>query len=74
MSYGNGFWKTIIKPECWVVAKRGRPVDDETFWYIDAVEEAMRFGWIDSTTKKMDNGVADTKISTIEEREVYGLN
>ena len=30
--------------ECWVVVKRGRPVDDETFWYIDAVEEAMCFG------------------------------
>lgn len=29
--------------ECWVVVKRGRPVDDGTFWYIDAVEEAMCF-------------------------------
>lgn len=38
--------------ECWVVVKRGRPVNNETFWYIDAVEEAMCFGWIDSTTKK----------------------
>ena len=27
--------------ECWVVVKRGRPVDDDTFWYIDAVEEAL---------------------------------
>ena len=35
--------------ECWVKVKRGRPVDDGTFWYIDAVEEAMCFGWIDST-------------------------
>ena len=42
------------EPECWVVVKRGRPVDDETFWYIDAVEEAMCFGWIDSTTKPLD--------------------
>ena len=39
--------------ECWIVVKRGRPVDDETFWYIDAVEEALCFGWIDSTTKKI---------------------
>lgn len=30
--------------ECWIVVKRGRPVDDKTFWYIDAVEEAMCFG------------------------------
>ena len=39
------------KKECWVVVKRGRPIPDETFWYIDAVEEALCFGWIDSTTK-----------------------
>lgn len=44
--------------ECWVVVKRGRPVDSETFWYIDAVEEALCFGWIDSTTKKTESGVA----------------
>ena len=49
--------------ECWVVAKRGRPVDDETFWYIDAVEEAMCFGWIDSTTKKMDSGVTAQRLA-----------
>lgn len=29
--------------ECWVVVKRGRPMDDTTFWYIDAVEEALCF-------------------------------
>ena len=40
--------------ECWVRMRRGRPVDDGTFWYIDAVEEALCFGWIDSTTKTID--------------------
>lgn len=25
------------EPECWVVVKRGRPIDDETFWYNLAV-------------------------------------
>jgi uncharacterized protein YdeI (YjbR/CyaY-like superfamily) len=49
--------------ECWVVVKRGHPVDDSTFWYIDAVEEAMCFGWIDSTTKKMDNGIAAQRLA-----------
>ena len=48
--------------ECWVVVKRGRPVDDDTFWYIDAVEEALCFGWIDSTTKKMADGVTAQKL------------
>lgn len=49
--------------ECWVVVKRGRPKDDETFWYIDAVEEAMCFGWIDSTTKKLENGVTAQRLA-----------
>lgn len=49
--------------ECWVIVKRGRPVDDETFWYINAVEEAMCFGWIDSTTKKVDNGITAQRLA-----------
>lgn len=48
--------------ECWVVVKRGRPTDDNTFWYIDAVEEALCFGWIDSTTKKIANDVTAQKL------------
>ena len=39
--------------ECWLAVKRGRPKEDGTFWYIDAVEEALCFGWIDSTVKKL---------------------
>ena len=49
--------------ECWVVVQRGRPVDKDTFWYIDAVEEALCFGWIDSTTKKMDNGITSQRLA-----------
>lgn len=49
--------------ECWVVVKRGRPQNDGTFWYIDAVEEAMCFGWIDSTTKKLDDGITAQKLA-----------
>ena len=51
-----------IETECWVVVKRGRPKDDGTFWYIDAVEEAMCFGWIDSTTKKIDEHTTAQKL------------
>lgn len=40
--------------QCWVCVKRGKPVDNETFWYLDAVEEALCFGWIDSTQKCID--------------------
>lgn len=42
--------------ECWIVAKRGRTIPQDNIWYLDAVEEAICFGWIDSTTKKI-NGV-----------------
>lgn len=40
--------------ECWLTLKRGRPKDDGCFYYLDAVEEALCFGWIDSTTKRVD--------------------
>ena len=48
--------------ECWVIVKRGKPTDDTTFWYIDAVEEALCFGWIDSTTKKIADGVTAQRL------------
>lgn len=40
--------------ECWVELKRGKPVDPDVFYYLDAVEEALCFGWIDSTHKIID--------------------
>ena len=49
--------------ECWIVAKRGKPKDDGTFWYIDVVEEALCFGWIDSTTKKISDTVTVQRLS-----------
>ncbi len=48
--------------ECYVPLKRGRPVDDAQLWYLDAVEEALCFGWIDSTIRKV-NGVAMQRFS-----------
>jgi len=40
--------------EVWVSVKRAKLVDDGHFWYLDAVEEALCFGWIDSTHKLID--------------------
>lgn len=40
--------------ECWVEVKRGRPADADVFYYLDAVEEALCFGWIDSMNKLID--------------------
>ena len=38
-------------PECWLEVKRGAPADG-ALCYLDAVEEALCFGWIDSTVKQ----------------------
>ena len=40
--------------ECWVAVKRGRPSAPEVFYYLDAVEEALCFGWVDSVQKLID--------------------
>ena len=40
--------------ESWIQVKRGKPVDPDVFYYLDAVEEALCFGWIDSTHKEID--------------------
>lgn len=40
--------------ECWVEAKRGKSAPYGKLWYLDAVEEALCFGWIDSTCRKVD--------------------
>lgn len=40
--------------ECWVIAKRGKPGADNCLYYLDAVEEALCFGWIDSTYGKIE--------------------
>ena len=40
--------------ECWIEVRRGRPADDGALYYLDAVEEALCFGWIDSTQKVID--------------------
>ena len=55
--------------ECWVVVKRGRPVNGGVFYYLDAVEEALCFGWIDSTTKK----VGDRTYQRFSPRKKDGL-
>ena len=39
--------------ECYVSVKRGRPKEENVFYYLDAVEEALCFGWIDSTVKEI---------------------
>lgn len=39
--------------EVWIVAKKGKRPPEGCIWYIDAVEEALCFGWIDTTHKSI---------------------
>lgn len=40
--------------ECYVSVKHGKPKDETAFYFLDAVEEALCFGWIDSAVKVID--------------------
>ena len=44
---------SATEKECWVASKRGKPIDKVNLWYLDAVEEALCFGWIDSIHKRI---------------------
>ncbi len=56
---------------CWVAVKRGKPKDDGAFYYLDAVEEALCFGWVDSTQKKMPNGTTVQRFSPRRPKSVW---
>lgn len=42
---------SATEKDCWIVCKRKEDSADNCIWYIDAVEEALCFGWIDSVVK-----------------------
>ena len=44
----------VKEKECWIALKRGKTPPEDALWYLDAVEEALCFGWIDSTVKNVD--------------------
>lgn len=45
---------SLTEKECWIAVKRGKTPPKDSLWYLDAVEEALCFGWIDSTVKIVD--------------------
>ena len=50
-------WLTLHvseETECWIMVKRGKPISPDVFYYLDAVEAALSFGWIDSTHAVID--------------------
>ena len=48
---------------CWVVSFRGKCPAWKAIPYIDVVEEALCFGWIDSTLKKLPDGRLAQRLS-----------
>ena len=48
---------------CWVVTYRGKRPEWPAIPYIEVVEEALCFGWIDSTLKKLPDGRLAQRLS-----------
>lgn len=48
---------------CWVVTHRGRCPKWPAIPYIEVVEEALCFGWIDSTLKRLPDGRLAQRLS-----------
>ncbi|MDE6504669.1 MAG: YdeI/OmpD-associated family protein [Clostridia bacterium] len=71
--YGLRSWLEAfhnIEKECWVKVKRGK-ADAGTFRYLDAVEEALCFGWIDSTEKKLESGITVQRLTPRKKNSLW---
>jgi uncharacterized protein YdeI (YjbR/CyaY-like superfamily) len=49
--------------ECWVVNSRAKNPPAGVLPYLDVVEEALCFGWIDSTLKRLPDGRLAQRLS-----------
>lgn len=56
--------------ECWLVVKKGKQPPSDCVWYLDAVEEALCFGWIDTIHKTI-NGHNLQKFTPRARRSVW---
>ena len=45
---------SLIEKECFVEVNKGKPIDKDKLYYIDAIYIALRYGWIDSAQKVID--------------------
>lgn len=52
-----------IEKQCWVLCSRSKPVPKGVMPYVDVVEEALCFGWIDSTFKRIAEGRGAQRLS-----------
>ena len=53
---------------CWVACSRSKVTLADTLPYIEIVEEALCFGWIDSTVKKLPDGRLAQRLSPRRQR------
>ena len=49
--------------ECWVTVNRSKQPRTDCIPYVEAVEEALCFGWIDSTVKRLPDGRCAQRLS-----------
>lgn len=52
-----------VSNECWVTMYRTKIPRTDCMPYLDVVEEALCFGWIDSTLKKLPDGRLAQRLS-----------
>lgn len=48
---------------CWVVTSRSKHHIEDIITYVEVVEEALCFGWIDSTLKRLPDGRLAQRLS-----------
>ena len=53
----------LAEKACWVACNRSRASRADTLPYIEIVEEALCFEWIDSTLKKLPDGCLAQRLS-----------
>lgn len=49
--------------DCWVIMTRSKTPPEGVLPYLDVVEEALCFGWIDSTLKRLPDGRLAQRLS-----------
>ena len=49
--------------ECWVTVNRSKQPRTDCIPYVEVVEEALCFGWIDSTVKRLPDGRCAQRLS-----------
>lgn len=53
----------LSERSCWVACNRSKKPKPDTLPYLEIVEEALCFGWIDSTLKKLLDGRLAQRLS-----------